>query len=307
MNTATKLGVFALGLALVFGAAYGAGHLTGPVTAAGTPAAGTHGGHGTATNTPAAELPGGLLVSERGYTLSRVAAADSEFAFQITGPDGKAFTAFDVAHDKRLHLVVARRDLSGFRHVHPQLGADGVWRVAVPFGEPGTYRAFADFKPTGADPLVLGLDVDVPGAFAPVPLPEPTTSATIDGYTVTMAGTVEPGRTSKLALTVTRDGTPVTDLEPYLGSYGHLVALRAGDLAYLHVHPETGTAGPQISFFAEVPTAGAYRLYLDFQHGGVVRTAEFTVTAGQPPAAPTGLVSSNAATSPGPGPTGHGH
>jgi hypothetical protein len=29
-----------------------------------------------------------------------------------------------------------------------------------------------------------------------------------------------------------------------------------------------------------VPSAGAYRLYLDFQHGGKVRTAEFTALAG---------------------------
>ncbi len=39
---------------------------------------------------------------------------------------------------------------------------------------------------------------------------------------------------------------------------------------------------------AEVPSAGGYRLFLDFQHSGVVRTAEFTVTTegvqGQQPA-----------------------
>jgi hypothetical protein len=92
---------------------------------------------------------------------------------------------------------------------------------------------------------------------------------------------------------VSKDGRPVTDLQPYLGAYGHLVALRDGDLAYLHVHPD-GTpgdgrtaAGPEIVFHAEVPSAGSYRLYLDFQHAGVVRTAEFTAIAGPPaPAAP---------------------
>jgi hypothetical protein len=86
-----------------------------------------------------------------------------------------------------------------------------------------------------------------------------------------------------VTLTVNRDGVPVTDLQPYLAAYGHLVALREGDLAYLHVHPDGSPgdgvtpAGPQIEFVAEVPTAGGYRLFLDFQHGGVVRTAEFTV------------------------------
>ena len=79
----------------------------------------------------------------------------------------------------------------------------------------------------------------------------------------------------------------MTDLQPYLAAYGHLVALRAGDLAYLHVHPAGAPgdgvtpAGPGITFYATAPTAGDYRLYLDFQHDGVVRTAEFTVHAGQ--------------------------
>jgi hypothetical protein len=91
-----------------------------------------------------------------------------------------------------------------------------------------------------------------------------------------------------LALTVTKDGVPVTDLDRYLAAYGHLVALRAGDLAYLHVHPAgepgdgTTSAGPSITFYADVPTAGDYRLYLDFQHRGAVRTAGFTVHAGAP-------------------------
>jgi hypothetical protein len=105
-------------------------------------------------------------------------------------------------------------------------------------------------------------------------------SATVDSYTVKVDGDVTAGRTSRLTLSVAKDGAPVTDLQPYLGSYGHLVALRAGDLGYLHVHPqESATAGPEVTFDVEVPTAGAYRLFLDFQHGGVVRTAQFTVSA----------------------------
>ena len=40
------------------------------------------------------------------------------------------------------------------------------------------------------------------------------------------------------------------------------------------------TAGPEIGFHATFPSAGDYRLFLDFQHAGVVRTAEFTVSVG---------------------------
>ena len=49
----------------------------------------------------------------------------------------------------------------------------------------------------------------------------------------------------------------MTDLQPYLAAYGHLVALRQGDLAYLHVHPdgEPGDgrtkAGPDIVFHTD--------------------------------------------------------
>ena len=90
------------------------------------------------------------------------------------------------------------------------------------------------------------------------------------------------GTESELTLTVKRDGQPVTDLEPYLGALGHLVAIRDGDLAYLHVHPldeAVGAGGPEVRFAVEVPTTGRYALFLDFSHGGVVRTASVLATA----------------------------
>ena len=89
-----------------------------------------------------------------------------------------------------------------------------------------------------------------------------------------------------LTVRLTRDGLPVTLLEPYLGAYGHLVALREGDLAYLHVHPhgeepETGqTSGPEVAFEVTAPTPGRYLLYLDFQVDGQVHTAPFVLDTG---------------------------
>ena len=296
MNTPVRLGVFALGLVTVFGAALGAGSLAGPIAAADEPRA-AHGGmgedmgHGGHEKT-SAHTPGGLMVADRGYTLSTVPARDGEFAFRVTGPRARAVTAFDTEHDKRMHLVVVRRDLSGFRHVHPTMDPDGTWRVASPFAGPGTFRAFADFKPTGGPALTLGTDVQIAGETTPRPLPEPAATARVDGYTVKLTGHLTASGSSRLTFTVARNGRPVTDLRPYLGAYGHLVALRQGDLAYLHVHPDgapgdgTTKPGPAVTFHAEAPSTGTYRLYLDFQHGGRVHTAEFTALAGTPGAAP---------------------
>jgi hypothetical protein len=307
MNTATKLGVYALGLAVAFSAALGVGRLAGPV-AAPVPheAAGGHGDAGhSQTGGPGTAVPGGLQVADAGYRLAPVTTtlsvgASTEFAFRILGPDGAAVTRYAPTHERDLHLIVVRRDLAGFQHVHPALGADGTWRIPLGVAGAGQYRVFADFQPVGRDKaLTLGVDVPAAGTYDPRPLPAAARIAEVDGYRVEVTGDLKPGTASKVTLKVTRDGQPVTDLQPYLGAYGHLVALRDGDLAYLHVHPdgEPGdgrtAAGPEVTFYAQVPSVGSYRLFLDFQHQGRVRTAEFTVNADGEPApasSPTGPV-----------------
>jgi hypothetical protein len=309
MNNATKLGAYAVGLAVVFGGAAGLGKVVGPVGASAETASHGHGGatgggHGGAAggghDGATGHAPGGLQVSEDGYTLvprgTTLAAGErTDFRFTINGPDGKPVTGFKPLHGKRLHLIVARRDLSGFQHLHPSEAGGGVWTVPITLAKPGVYRFFTDVQPEGAKrQLTLGTDVFVPGDLRPAPLPEPERVAKVDGYEVTLSGGLTPGKSTELTLTVSKDGKPVTDLEPYLEAYGHLVALRQGDLAYLHVHPdgEPGDGetkpGPGITFFAEAPSPGAYRLYLDFKHGGKVRTAEFTVRAGNVQGVPAG-------------------
>lgn len=176
-----------------------------------------------------------------------------------------------------------------YRHLHPERAPDGTWSTPVDLPRAGGYRVFADFTPDrpGAENLTLGADLAASGPYSPRELPRPSATARVDGYDVKLTGTLTPGRAGELRLTVSRDGEPVTDLQPYLGAYGHLVALRAGDLAYLHVHPEgepgdgTTRPGPHVSFSATAPSGGSYRLFLDFKHDGVVRTAAFTVEAGK--------------------------
>ena len=318
MNTPARLGAFGLGLAAIFAAALGLGRAVGPAP---TPAA-THAGHdGGGEAAESVRLPAGLQVTEDGYRLSVLTGdlttgGPRSFAFRIVGPDGNPVTRYRPNHDKDLHLIVVRRDLSGFQHVHPALAADGTWSVPLAVAAPGQYRVFADFRPAGHDRgLTLGADVPAPGDYRPRPLPAAEGSTTVDGYTVTLTGTLRPGASSALKLSVSKAGVPVTDLQPCLGAYGHLVALRDGDLAYLHVHPEdTATAGPAITFHADVPSAGSYRLYLDFKHAGTVRTAEFTAVAGAPlpaaSAAATPLPAASAAATSlpaGPAAPGAGH
>ncbi|HEX6358187.1 hypothetical protein [Actinophytocola sp.] len=299
MNTATKLSAYGVALALVAGGAWAVGSAVGPIKSEATNEGAAHGdthSDTVAETQQVADLPAGLASSRGGYTLAptstTLTTGTNTFTFRITGPDDKPVTRFDVEHEKRLHLIVVRRDTAGFQHVHPEMDADGTWSVPLTLPRAGSYRAFADFAPTGGEATTLGVDLSVPGDYQPSDY-QPSRVATVDGYEVKLEGDLVPGKTAELDLTVSKDGQPVTDLQPYLGAYGHLVALRVGDLAYLHVHPdgEPGDGetkpGPTVTFFAEVPSAGAYRLFLDFQHGGTVRTAEFTLaTDGHVPAQP---------------------
>jgi hypothetical protein len=279
MKTGQKVIAFVVGLAAVFAIAVWIGNAVTPQEA---------------TMTAAQELPGGLQSTQDGYTLALddpivAASADVGLKFQILSPTGAPVQRYVQTHEKLLHLIVVRNDLAVFQHVHPTLDDKGTWSVPLNLARAGDYRVFADFMPTGGPALVLGANLHVAGHYDPQPLPAASQTAEVDGYTVTLQGTPRANEASMLTLSVSRDGRPVDDLQPYLGAYGHLVAVRASDLAYLHVHPmgepdDGSTApGPEIGFHTTFPSTGTYRLFLDFQHQDVVRTAEFTVNVSEAP------------------------
>lgn len=286
MNAGAKLGAYGLVLVAALGGGAAVGAAAGPIDVDDAPAHDMH-DDDPAIPTPSdnGDLPsiGGLAVAQSGYRLvTEDRLADrGEFAFTIEGPDGDAVTAFDVEHDKRLHLIFASRDLSTFEHVHPELDETGRWSIELPELPAGSYRAFADFHPTGADKITLGVDLVSPGELATPTQLRPSSSDRVDGYDVELAGDLRPGSTSTATITVERDGDQI-ETDPYLGARGHLVALRDGDLAYLHVHPLPDQGDGSVRFGVEFPSAGTYALFFDFAHDGAVRTARFVVDTGQP-------------------------
>ncbi len=171
MSTPIRAATFVLALAVVFAAALGIGRLAGPLDTAVASHESDHadeGEHGadhatagSATQAASASSVAGLQTSEGGYTLEladdRVGAGRQPIRFTITGPDGAPVTAYDEQHERDLHLIVVRRDLTGFQHVHPTLDADtGTWSVDGIALQPGAWRVLADFRPTGAEAHVLG-------------------------------------------------------------------------------------------------------------------------------------------------------
>jgi len=242
MSTPTRIGGFLAVIALLFGAAFGVGK----------------------------------LFDDEGATPYRLDLTTSQvdgktaIRFAVLDPEGESLTKFAVRHEKRLHLILVRKDFRVFRHVHPTMSSTGEWSVDTELPG-GDWRLFADFQPTGEADQVLHRDISVAGDSAVPALAQP--------YQMKLDGELTAGdRGSMLTFTVTQNGKPVT-LQPYLGAFGHLVVLRETDLKYLHVHPAPSAASAPIPFHVEVPTAGSYRLYLDYKVDGVVRTASFTLVA----------------------------
>jgi hypothetical protein len=305
LRTPTRLALYLAGLATVFGAAFLAASLVMPDDAAArwadrSPAEHQGDDHAADDDVPeghgehGAAAVAGTAVEQGGYHLGEVSAPGvvgetGVLSFAIHGPDGEPVTDYAVSHDKELHLIVVRSDGALFVHDHPTRDADGTWSLPWTWEQAGSYRVYADVIPADAsgpgEEITLTRTVDVGGELTPAPPSDVVTEASVDGFDVTLAGDLVAGATSELTVTVTRDGEPVTQLQPYLGAFGHLVALREGDLAYLHVHPEGGepgpgeTSGPEVVFGAHAPTPGRYLLYLDFQVDDRVRTAAFVLEA----------------------------
>jgi len=227
---------------------------------------------------------GGRAPSTAGYRIHApatllAAGRPRRFDFEVLDPAGATVTDFEDRHDRPMHLIVVSNDLADYAHLHPQLADDGTWSVEVPGLVPGRHRVIADTVPADGPDLVLTMDLVVPGVTTARPLPDPTDTVVLDALAVSLALTpTADGLTA--ALTVRRDGTTV-EPDPYLGARGHLVAISADDLGYLHVHPSGGD-GP-VSFAIARPAPGRYRLFFDFSVGGYVRTAAFTIDVASDP------------------------
>ncbi len=250
-------------------------------------------GMGSMPGMETASTGNGLAAAKDGYRMTSAASTlptdeAAAFPFTITGPDGKPVTDFAVDQTKRMHFYAIRSDLTGFQHLHPTMAADGTWTAPLAALRPGLWRLYASFTPDSGsgkgEDLVLSRTVKVPGTARATTLPEVSGTTTVDGYTVAVKGDLMAGMAHELTASLTKDGKPVTDLQPYLDTYAHLTAFHQGDTAFAHLHPETKVdgdrGGPALSFHAVFARSGNWRLFLQFRTGGKLHTAALTLHVG---------------------------
>jgi len=204
----------------------------------------------------------------------------AHLTFSVTDKSGQPVTAFDVAHERLMHLIVVNRKLTFYSHEHPTQNADGSFSLDLTLPADGQYVAFADFVPKGnleqavAVPLPIG-PKDM--LHEPTLTPDTLLTQRVGDVDVTM---IKPdqlvaGRPDVISFKLTdAAGAPVTDLEPYLGALGHLVGINQHIDTYVHVHPSKD----KTNFTTTFSTKGLYKLWAEFQRNGQIIRASYIVS-----------------------------
>jgi YHS domain-containing protein len=237
-----------------------------------------------------------------------LAGAPTRLVFTVRYKDtGEPVKEFERIHERLMHFIMTTEDMSWFEHQHPKHVGDGKFEITWTFPRPGNYRLYADFTPSDGDNQVLPLSLTVGGSglVRSYPLtPDTKRVKQIGDLRFELKVQGEPLTMEKpVLLTYTvrdRKGRPVTDIQPFIGAMGHLLAISQDGKEVVHTHalqaisqPSMGgekepfrvtramvtEKGPTFSFKLTVPTSGLYKTWAQFAHGGRVYTVPFTFLA----------------------------
>jgi hypothetical protein len=210
--------------------------------------------------------------------------------------DGQPLRDLVRVHEYLMHLIVVSPDLSFFDHIHPQPQPDGSFGIDYKFPGQGAYLLFADITPKSARSQVFRMPVATSSSTT---TPSNTTAQVVPSPALAKPLAADPritaelypsprtpmvGIHSQLLFRLSRNGQPVTDLEPYIGAMGHCVILSEDTQTYLHSHPEQlfapkpdARGGPEVAFHTRFPKPGRYKVWGQFKRGDQVLVADFVL------------------------------
>jgi hypothetical protein len=239
------------------------------------------------------------------------AGQPAQWSFQVFKPDSnEPVTRFESVHERQYHLFVISQDMEHFEHVHPVQRPDGSWVLEVILPKAGYYKVLSDFMPSGgaaqfiAHPIVTArYRGDLADTQARL-VSDTNFTKTVGSMTATVSfdpPTFIAGLYGhlKFMLIDSRTGLPVTDLQTYLGAFGHTLIMSEDMLDYVHAHPldilnagdedsepvfvippgadlNALRGGPEVVFDGLMPKPGRYRAWTQFRRGNTLHT--FTTT-----------------------------
>jgi hypothetical protein len=208
------------------------------------------------------------------------AGRELQLAFHVTDPKtGAPVTKFEVVHEKLFHLFIVGQDLEHFAHVHPDPRPDGTFLLRTTLPTPGTYRLLSDYYPAGGVPQLIPVTITTQGYIEPlVPAELKPDRTPQHGENLEAELTTDPpqpiaGQKTMLFFKL----KPAGGLQPYIGAWGHMLAVSNDLIDMIHSHPFLADGGPELQFNLYFPREATYRIWVQFQRLGKVNTLVFTV------------------------------
>ncbi len=186
--------------------------------------------------------------------------------------------AFELMHEKLLHLFVVSADLQYFAHEHPLVDGRGFTHQTV-LPRDGVYKFVADFYPRGGVPQlgeVLVSTAGWKGSLADAVAVLKPDMAAQHAINLTVSLRMEkpvPGRKTLLFF----DLSPKEGLQQYLGAWAHMLMMSEDLADTVHEHPSIADGSGIVQFDVFFARATRYRLWIQFQRLGVVNTVAFTI------------------------------
>jgi hypothetical protein len=218
-------------------------------------------------------------------------------------------------HGKIIHLyAIHMPEMDAAYHLHPEYDPPSDFRMALPAMPPGEYLLYGDVVHANGFPETLTATLEVPAGMPAAPPgpddaaahPPPLSRGLLgnayklpDGYTMVWERpatlTAETAYAFRFHL-LAPNGSPATDMQPYLGMAGHAAFVKTDGTVFAHTHPDGSAAMPAVmlangmdgnmemssgpitntvEFPYGFPQAGAYRIFIQMKHGTTVETGVF--------------------------------
>ncbi len=205
-----------------------------------------------------------------------------QLSFEVIQPDSRARQSeFEIVHEKLFHLFWVSHDLEVFRHEHPVLGDDGIFRIETVFDRPGVYRLMGDFYPSGGTPQMVPMTLTTAGFEEPLETLAPSLAADREpkrGRNIKVSLRTEPAKPLAGLLTLLFfELNTARGLQKYLGAWAHMLAVKDDLITMMHGHPSIADGGKLIQMNVIFPEPGMYRVWVQVQRKGKVSTLPFTV------------------------------
>ncbi|MGB3654202.1 MAG: hypothetical protein WBA41_23740 [Rivularia sp. (in: cyanobacteria)] len=186
------------------------------------------------------------------------------------------------------HMVVVSNDLRFFDLVQASYKNNQNIEVKPKFPAPGDYTVFSDYDPNGEKEQVSVEKVSIPGEVPfPTELESYSKTKTFSDTKIDLnlsEPNIKAGKkvTLKFDLKQASNNKPIKDLKPYLGQKANLVVIKSSsslaESDYIDTETIQKSPNNQVHFTTQFPEPGTYKLWLQFNRNGKVKTADFWVT-----------------------------